>query len=203
LDTPASVNSGHTSLNEILEKITDREETVKKLMEIAISMKQRQRDVREAELELEKYKSETDRLQAKLIEAEKILELSLHQAKEKLKSIKKSHQGTVSLEDLISYAHKISLANSVASPIGWQGNDPRKPYPSDSHMRSGFLGQLSASQKMNGSRKGTFELSSPPKNQGSGNKKSTTNHPQNIQGSIHHDTEFMTEDSSSSSEEDR
>jgi hypothetical protein len=34
LDTPASVNSGHTSLNEILEKITDREETVKKLMEI-------------------------------------------------------------------------------------------------------------------------------------------------------------------------
>jgi hypothetical protein len=45
-------------------------------------------------------------------------------------------------------------------------DDPRKPYPSDSHMRSGFLGQLSASQKMNGSRKGTFELSSPPKNQG-------------------------------------
>ena len=29
--------------------------------------------MREAELELEKYKSETDRLQAKLIEAEKIL----------------------------------------------------------------------------------------------------------------------------------
>ena len=39
----------------------------------AITMKQRQRDMREAEMELEKYKSETDQLQAKLIEAEKIL----------------------------------------------------------------------------------------------------------------------------------
>ena len=36
-------------------------------------MKQRQRDIREAEMELEKYKLETDQLQAKLIEAEKIL----------------------------------------------------------------------------------------------------------------------------------
>ena len=42
-------------------------------------------------------------------------------------------------------------------------DDPRRPYPSDSHMRSGLLGQLSASQRMNGAQKGVFELSSPPK----------------------------------------
>ena len=36
-------------------------------------MKHRQKEIREAEAELERYKHETDTLQAKLIEAEKIL----------------------------------------------------------------------------------------------------------------------------------
>ena len=40
---------------------------------VAIAMKHRQKEIREAEAELERYKSETDTLQAKLIEAEKIL----------------------------------------------------------------------------------------------------------------------------------
>lgn len=40
---------------------------------VAIAMKRRQKEIREAEAELERYKSETDTLQAKLIEAEKIL----------------------------------------------------------------------------------------------------------------------------------
>lgn len=39
----------------------------------AIAMKHRQKEIREAEAELERYKYETDTLQAKLIEAEKIL----------------------------------------------------------------------------------------------------------------------------------
>ncbi len=39
----------------------------------AITMKHRQKEIREAEAELERYKHETDTLQAKLIEAEKIL----------------------------------------------------------------------------------------------------------------------------------
>ena len=44
----------------------------------AIAMKHRQKEIREAEAELERYKSETDTLQAKLIEAEKILVSALH-----------------------------------------------------------------------------------------------------------------------------
>lgn len=31
--------------------------------------------------------------------------------------------GTVSPEDLISYAHKISLASSIVSPVGWQPSE--------------------------------------------------------------------------------
>ena len=45
---------------------------------VAIAMKHRQKEIREAEAELERYKSETDTLQAKLIEAEKILVSALH-----------------------------------------------------------------------------------------------------------------------------
>ena len=40
---------------------------------VAIAMKCQRKEIREAETELERYKSETDTLQAKLIEAEKIL----------------------------------------------------------------------------------------------------------------------------------
>ena len=42
-------------------------------LSIAIAMKCQRKEIREAETELERCKSETDTLQAKLIEAEKIL----------------------------------------------------------------------------------------------------------------------------------
>lgn len=34
-----------------------------------------------------------------------------------------SFPGTVSPENLISYAHKISLASSIVSPVGWQPSE--------------------------------------------------------------------------------
>ena len=39
----------------------------------AISMKHQQKEIRDSEIQLERHKTETDRLQARLIEAEKVL----------------------------------------------------------------------------------------------------------------------------------
>ena len=72
--TLGSVSStGSSSLNMVLEQITRREEEIQKLVNIAISMKHQQKEIRDSEIQLERHKTETDRLQARLIEAEKVL----------------------------------------------------------------------------------------------------------------------------------
>ncbi len=74
----------------------------------------------------------------------------------------------MSPEDLIQYSHRISQASSVISPVGWQlskqgegkdsdsvlivyslalPGDPRRPFPQDIEMRSGFLGELTSGVK--------------------------------------------------------
>ncbi|KAG9491396.1 hypothetical protein GDO78_000087 [Eleutherodactylus coqui] len=68
---------------------------------------------------------------------------AVYQAKEKLKSIDKARKGSISSEELIKYAHRISASNAVCAPLTWVPGDPRRPYPTDLEMRSGLLGQMS------------------------------------------------------------
>uniref|UniRef100_W5LXA9 Mediator of RNA polymerase II transcription subunit 4 n=1 Tax=Lepisosteus oculatus TaxID=7918 RepID=W5LXA9_LEPOC len=51
--------------------------------------------------------------------------------------------GSISSEEIIKYAHRISASNAVCAPLNWVPGDPRRPYPTDLEMRSGMLGHMS------------------------------------------------------------
>lgn len=79
--------------------------------------------------------------------------------------------GSISSEEIIKYAHRISASNAVCAPLNWvpggyhfvlsvcvmcvwfphsfltiwhffHPGDPRRPYPTDLEMRSGILGHM-------------------------------------------------------------
>merc|ERR1712083_452378 len=72
-----------------------------------------------------------------LKEAETLLASTIYQAKQKLANISRS--SPVLSEDLIKYSHRISASNAVCAPLNWQQGDPRRPYPTDMDLRSGWL----------------------------------------------------------------
>ncbi|XP_065840853.1 mediator of RNA polymerase II transcription subunit 4-like [Oscarella lobularis] len=77
---------------------------------------------------------------AQLRQAEKLLEQSLYKAKQKATAIRKANDAVISSEELVKYAHQLSLAGITTPPTGWDPTtDGRRPYPSDIEMRSGAL----------------------------------------------------------------
>lgn len=44
----------------------------------------------------------------------------MYKGRQKLDAIEQAEKGAVSPEDLVRYAHRISQASSVVSPVGWQ-----------------------------------------------------------------------------------
>jgi mediator of RNA polymerase II transcription subunit 4 len=76
-------------------------------------------------------------LQGQLKEAETLLASTIYTAKQKLANISRSTP--VLSEDLIKYSHRISASNAVCAPLNWQQGDPRRPYPTDLELRSGWL----------------------------------------------------------------
>lgn len=64
---------------------------------------------------------------------------AIYQAKQKLSFIQEANAHPISSEDLIKYAHKISADHSVAAPYNWEIGDPRRPYPTNLEMKSGWL----------------------------------------------------------------
>jgi mediator of RNA polymerase II transcription subunit 4 len=88
-------------------------------------------------------------------------ELAVYHGKQKLDSISKSDEGAVTPEELIRYAHRISQASSTVSPTGWQPTDPRRPYPQDVEMRSGYLGGFTAPAPQSGGAKFSRDMAPP------------------------------------------
>jgi len=93
--------------------------------------------------EVQREDEELQALEKSLKEAETVLSTALFQAKQKLDQMTKAQEHSVSSEDLIRFAHRISSTNAVAAPVNWTPGDPRRPYPTDLEMRMGFLGKLS------------------------------------------------------------
>uniref|UniRef100_T1JHT1 Mediator of RNA polymerase II transcription subunit 4 n=1 Tax=Strigamia maritima TaxID=126957 RepID=T1JHT1_STRMM len=93
--------------------------------------------------EVDKQDQDIRQLQKHLKEAELVLATAIYQAKQKLQSISRANKQSISSEELIKYAHRISASNAVAAPLTWQQGDPRRPYPTDIEMRLGFLGRFS------------------------------------------------------------
>jgi mediator of RNA polymerase II transcription subunit 4 len=91
--------------------------------------------------EIRKLDNEIGQLQRNLQVAEQALAKAIYEAKQKLAQIHKANGKPLSSEELIKYAHRISASHAVAAPYNWEQGDPRRPYPTDIEMRSGWLGQ--------------------------------------------------------------
>lgn len=128
----------------VVDKLIERDKEIQQLTETALEMKSRQIEVNKVSEELKKRTQEIRELQLRLQEAEKILEQAVFHGHQKMESVERAKNGAISPETLIRYAHRISQASSTISPVGWQPNDPRRPFPQDIEMRSGFLGQLTS-----------------------------------------------------------
>ncbi|KAM4795391.1 mediator of RNA polymerase II transcription subunit 4 [Rhinophrynus dorsalis] len=129
--------------NQILELLIQRDGEFQELMKQAFNQRKVHQEMQLLEKDVEKRDSDIQQLQKQLKEAEHILATAVYQAKEKLKSIEKARKGSISSEELIKYAHRISASNAVCAPLTWVPGDPRRPYPTDLEMRSGLLGQMS------------------------------------------------------------
>uniref|UniRef100_A0A9J8BV37 Mediator of RNA polymerase II transcription subunit 4 n=1 Tax=Cyprinus carpio carpio TaxID=630221 RepID=A0A9J8BV37_CYPCA len=128
---------------DILELLVQRDREFQELMQTALEQGRVQQEMQALEKEVEKRDSDIQQLQKQLKEAEHILATAVYQAKEKLKSIEKARKGSISSEEIIKYAHRISASNAVCAPLNWVPGDPRRPYPTDLEMRSGILGNMS------------------------------------------------------------
>ncbi|KAM4046375.1 mediator of RNA polymerase II transcription subunit 4 [Anomaloglossus baeobatrachus] len=129
--------------NQVLELLIQKDGEFQELMKVAFNQAKVHQEMQLLEKEVEKRDSDIQQLQKQLKEAEHILATAVYQAKEKLKSIEKARKGSISSEELIKYAHRISASNAVCAPLTWVPGDPRRPYPTDLEMRSGLLGQMS------------------------------------------------------------
>ncbi|XP_034549892.1 LOW QUALITY PROTEIN: mediator of RNA polymerase II transcription subunit 4 [Notolabrus celidotus] len=129
-------------LCKILELLVQRDKEFQELMEVALQQGKVHQEMQLLEKEVEKRDSDIQQLQKQLKEAEHILATAVYQAKEKLKSIDKARKGSISSEEIIKYAHRISASNAVCAPLNWVPGDPRRPYPTDLEMRSGMLGHM-------------------------------------------------------------
>ncbi|KAJ3591911.1 hypothetical protein NHX12_007041 [Muraenolepis orangiensis] len=127
---------------QILDLLVQRDRELQELMEVGKEQGRVQEEMLLLEKEVEKRDSDIQQLQKQLKEAEHILATAVYQAKEKLKSIDKAKKGSISSEELIKYAHRISASNAVCAPLNWLPGDPRRPYPTDMEMRSGLLGHM-------------------------------------------------------------
>ncbi|XP_077153516.1 mediator of RNA polymerase II transcription subunit 4 isoform X1 [Ranitomeya variabilis] len=129
--------------NQILELLIQKDGEFQELMKVAFNQGKVHQEMQLLEKDVEKRDCDIQQLQKQLKEAEHILATAVYQAKEKLKSIEKARKGSISSEELIKYAHRISASNAVCAPLTWVPGDPRRPYPTDLEMRSGLLGQMS------------------------------------------------------------
>ncbi|NP_001134632.1 mediator of RNA polymerase II transcription subunit 4 [Salmo salar] len=128
---------------QILELLVQRDREFQELMGVAQEQGKVHQEMQVLEKEVEKRDCDIQQLQKQLKEAEHILATAVYQAKEKLKSIDKARKGSISSEEIIKYAHRISASNAVCAPLNWVPGDPRRPYPTDLEMRSGMLGHMS------------------------------------------------------------
>ncbi|XP_037542566.1 mediator of RNA polymerase II transcription subunit 4 [Nematolebias whitei] len=128
--------------SQIVELLVQRDKEFQELMGVAQKQGEVQQEMQLLEKEVEKRDSDIQQLQKQLKEAEHILATAVYQAKEKLKTIEKARKGSISSEEIIKYAHRISASNAVCAPLNWVPGDQRRPYPTDLEMRSGMLGHM-------------------------------------------------------------
>jgi len=130
-------------LTKLVDNLIEKDKEIKTATKQAQTQLDRQQQINQCREEILRKDQEILQLQTQLKEAEHILATALFQAKKKLEATDQATKASVSSEELIKFAFRISSGNSVEAPEDWMPGDPRRPYPLDIEMRSGALGLLS------------------------------------------------------------
>jgi len=140
---PQRQQSGHLfEHSQIAELLVSKDKELRACLQLASEQGEIQKKMDGLKDEVEKQDEEIKQLQKHLKDAEHILATAIYQAKQKLVLIAKANDNPISSEELIKYSHRISSSHAVAAPYNWEVGDQRRPYPTDTEMRSGLLGQV-------------------------------------------------------------
>jgi len=131
-------------INKISNDLADKGTELKKSLDTALEQMNVHKEIEKTKEEINRVEKNILQAHTQLKEAEKILSVAIFQAKRKLEAGKQATSASVSCEDLIKFAFRISSGNSVEAPQDWKPGDPRRPYPLDIEMRCGALGQISS-----------------------------------------------------------
>jgi len=131
------------SIIKFVDQLIDKDKEIKVSMKTAHEQLSKHKKINQLKEELAKKDQEILQLLSQLKEAESVLATAIFQAKKKLEVTEQAKSASVSCEELIKFAFRISSGNSVEAPADWIPGDPRRPYPLDIEMRCGALGQLS------------------------------------------------------------
>ncbi|XP_057301724.1 uncharacterized protein LOC130636120 isoform X2 [Hydractinia symbiolongicarpus] len=139
--------NGLINLTEPITKLVDqligRDKQIKMILNTALQQLEKYKRIKQIKDDIEKKDHDILLLQSQLKEAETVLATALFQADKKLEATEQAKEASVSCEELIKFAFRISSGNSVEAPPDWLPGDPRRPYPLDIEMRCGALGQMS------------------------------------------------------------
>ncbi|KAI1303041.1 Mediator of RNA polymerase II transcription subunit 4 [Halotydeus destructor] len=128
--------------SQIAELLVSKDKELRSCLQLAVEQEEIQKKMDAVRAEVEKQDEEIKNLQKHLKDAEHILATAIYQAKQKLALIAKANDHPIASEELIKYSHRISSSHAVAAPYNWEVGDPRRPYPTDTEMRAGLLGQM-------------------------------------------------------------
>ncbi|XP_033117912.1 mediator of RNA polymerase II transcription subunit 4-like [Anneissia japonica] len=128
---------------QIMEMLMKKNEEIEETLKKTEQQREKRKEMESLQEEVDRRDCDVKNLQKHLKEAEHILATAIYQAKQKLDAIDQASKGSISSEELIKYAHRISATNAVAAPSTWSQGDPRRPYPTDLEMRMGALGRFS------------------------------------------------------------
>ena len=186
-------------LKNLISQLIGKEREIHQILDVACNQHKSYLELQSLRQELMALTQQIHDIQKRLIDSESLLEHVINDAEVLLEQYNDSKKSEIDTEELITYAHKISLGGVLGSPSAWAGPEfPERPYPTDPMMRAGALGRLSnlppveipltnhTSTKLPTSLTGMQE----------------SNLSQNTFSSSRNDVEEMTEDTSSSSNSD-
>ncbi|XP_036366997.1 mediator of RNA polymerase II transcription subunit 4 isoform X2 [Octopus sinensis] len=103
----------------LMELLVQKDKEMKESLKLAEEQMDIQKIMDELKMEVEKRDTDIRNLQKNFKEAETILATAIYQAKQKLNSIAQANKKTISSEELIKFAHRISASNAIAAPVTW------------------------------------------------------------------------------------
>ena len=126
---------------QLTQLIIQKQNELNNFVNIASKQQNLYEKINKLKCELVESDSSIKTLLVYLKEAEQLLSSAVYQSKLKLSMIKKSRPLPTDL--IVRYAHKISADYGVCCPENWVPENPKRPYPTDSDMRRGWLSQIS------------------------------------------------------------